>query len=314
VSSDTDGMLPTSGGDGESPARLSVAAYNLHCGVDGWGRPYNVGAVLVALDADVLVLSEAWMPDRGSVPLDELAGPLGYRIFSQPLASGRLAGPHPEATDRWMHRWRWWGAGHALYLDSERRLARAQRASERYAAAEPGSWGMAVLCRVPTAGHQVIDLGRLPQDRARRAAVVVELPADGQRGACTVVGTHMSHLTFGSPAQFRTLAGALDERVGEGPAVLAGDMNLWGPPVTLLLPGWRRAVRGRTWPAWRPHSQIDHLLVRGAVAVEQGQVLPAAGSDHRPVRAELRIGHPAEDSTAGPPGPGRAGSAVAADG
>jgi endonuclease/exonuclease/phosphatase family metal-dependent hydrolase len=57
--------------------------------------------------------------------------------------------------------------------------------------------------------------------------------------------------------------------------------------VRAFLSGWHKAVKGRTWPAWNPHSQIDHILVRGNVRVSSGDVLPAAGSDHRPVRAEL---------------------------
>jgi len=64
-------------------------------------------------------------------------------------------------------------------------------------------------------------------------------------------------------------------------------MNLWGPFVARLLPGWRRTVRGRTWPAWRPHSQLDQVLVRGPLTFCGGDVLPAAGSDHRAVRADL---------------------------
>jgi endonuclease/exonuclease/phosphatase family metal-dependent hydrolase len=57
----------------------------------------------------------------------------------------------------------------------------------------------------------------------------------------------------------------------------------------LLLPGWRRAVRGRTYPAHRPHSQIDHVLVRDDVSVQWGEVLAETPSDHRPVRARLRL-------------------------
>ena len=57
-----------------------------------------------------------------------------------------------------------------------------------------------------------------------------------------------------------------------------------------LLPGWRRAVRGRTWPASRPHSQIDHILVRPEIGVVNSAVLGDLGSDHRPVRATLSIG------------------------
>jgi endonuclease/exonuclease/phosphatase family metal-dependent hydrolase len=50
-------------------------------------------------------------------------------------------------------------------------------------------------------------------------------------------------------------------------------------------------VRGRTWPASRPHSQIDHILVRrrDGTEVVHAEVLPAVGSDHRPVRATLRV-------------------------
>jgi len=66
-------------------------------------------------------------------------------------------------------------------------------------------------------------------------------------------------------------------------------MNLWGPPLSLLLPGWRRAVRGRTWPAWRPHSQPDHIFVNEAVAVGGSSVVRAGNSDHRAVRAILRF-------------------------
>jgi endonuclease/exonuclease/phosphatase family metal-dependent hydrolase len=71
--------------------------------------------------------------------------------------------------------------------------------------------------------------------------------------------------------------------------VLAGDFNFWGPGVAMVLPGWRRAVTGRTYPAHRPHSQIDHVLVNERIEVLRGEVLPANDSDHRPVRARLRV-------------------------
>ena len=74
-----------------------------------------------------------------------------------------------------------------------------------------------------------------------------------------------------------------------GPTIVAGDCNFWGPPVQRMLPGFRRAVRGRTWPAPRPHSQIDHVLLRGGLDVDAAEVLGPVGSDHRPVRVRLRI-------------------------
>jgi endonuclease/exonuclease/phosphatase family metal-dependent hydrolase len=70
---------------------------------------------------------------------------------------------------------------------------------------------------------------------------------------------------------------------------VAGDCNFWGPGVVATLPSWRRTVRGPTFPAHRPHHQIDHVLVRDNVTVLSGEVLPRTPSDHLPVRARLRV-------------------------
>ena len=49
--------------------------------------------------------------------------------------------------------------------------------------------------------------------------------------------------------------------------------------------GWQRPVRGRTYPSHRPHSQIDHVLVRGGIEVARGR---GAGRDAvgSPARSE----------------------------
>jgi endonuclease/exonuclease/phosphatase family metal-dependent hydrolase len=243
-----------------------------------------VVAAAKATDADVLVLQECWTPDadRAQSTAAVVAGALGYDFVEHPLARGRRAGPDPAATDRWMAPLDWRSGAHAIFLDSHRALPRRQARSARYADAAPGTWGIAVLSRQEVTAHRVLDLGHLLLDRCQRAAIMVELS-----GGPIVVGTHMSHLSCGSPVHFRRLARLLAPV--EAPIVLAGDMNLWGPPVGLFFNGWRRPVRGRTWPAWRPHSQVDHLLVRGALAVRGGEVLPAAGSDHRAVRVDLDL-------------------------
>ena len=103
----------------------------------------------------------------------------------------------------------------------------------------------------------------------------------------SVFGTHMSHITHFSPAQYRRLAGLLPP--ANTPSVLAGDMNMWGPPVNSFFPAWRRAVVGRTWPSWRPHSQLDHVLVTPALSVLDARIAPASGSDHRPVVVTLGL-------------------------
>jgi len=102
-----------------------------------------------------------------------------------------------------------------------------------------------------------------------------------------VFGTHMSHITHGSHAQYRLLSDLLPPPTTA--AVLAGDMNLWGPPVNSYLRGWRRAVTTRTWPAYRPHSQLDHVLVTPSVSVLDARAGAFAGSDHLPVVATLAL-------------------------
>jgi endonuclease/exonuclease/phosphatase (EEP) superfamily protein YafD len=104
-----------------------------------------------------------------------------------------------------------------------------------------------------------------------------------------VVGVHVSSRlwTFAPLRQLRSLRPQLPARGRT--AIVAGDCNFWGPGVVTMLPGWRRAVRGPTFPAHKPHSQIDHILVRDNVAILSGEVLPKTPSDHLPVRARLRV-------------------------
>src|SRR5579884_2196140 len=45
--------------------RLVVATFNVHGGVDGWGRAYDVVDACRRLEADVLVLQESWTPAEG---------------------------------------------------------------------------------------------------------------------------------------------------------------------------------------------------------------------------------------------------------
>ncbi len=102
-----------------------------------------------------------------------------------------------------------------------------------------------------------------------------------------VVAVHLSSRVPRGPVfQLLDLRGKLP--VPERVAVVAGDFNFWGPTVRALLPGWRRTVRGRTWPARAPHSQIDHILVRPTMRATTSAVLAPVGSDHRPVRATIR--------------------------
>ena len=74
---------------------VRVASFNVHMGVDGWGRPYDLVAECAALDADILVLQEAWTPDDGSPgTAARVASELGYTVVAEaPLAHARLYAP-----------------------------------------------------------------------------------------------------------------------------------------------------------------------------------------------------------------------------
>ena len=280
---------------------LSIANYNMHCGMDGWGRPYDYVAAIAALDADVVVLEEAWTvagDDTGGQSA-EAARHLGYQIEAHTLGSGRRIRPQPATattaaaattTASWRPRPIWKDQNKALYLDGVRPVSARVQAMPRWQEAEQGTWGIAILVRpsLPIEATRLLSMRTLRADRVRRVALVVDLTVGGQ--PISVAGTHMSHLHMGSYRNWAELRRQL--RTSARPdAVLAGDMNTWGPLVKRFMPGWKRAVIGPTWPAWRPHSQIDHILVRGdAVRPVAGVVLPHAGSDHRPVRAELDVG------------------------
>jgi len=260
-----------------------VASFNVHAGVDGLGRPYDVVTACRRLDADVLVLQETWSPYAGEALADRVGSALGYQVEQMAMTPARLStAPTPTGSSpSW---------GPVLLQRGPHGLRVGERHSRRRPSpllpVEHGTWGLAVLVRVKARSVTTLDLHQLRRDPARRGAIVVEVDLDGR--PLRVVGTHLSHLSHGSVFQLRTLRRLLAHTAT--PTVLLGDMNMWGPPLSALLPGWRRVVRGRTWPAWRPVAQLDHILVTAGVrAIGPGEVVPVTGSDHRPVRVRLAL-------------------------
>jgi endonuclease/exonuclease/phosphatase family metal-dependent hydrolase len=262
-----------------------VASFNVHGGVDGLGRAFDVVAACRVLDADVLVLQETWSADRGESLARSVGHALGYRVEELAMARARLlAPPDPGAMPKsWGPVLRATGP-YGLRVGDPRPGHTPPTTST--VTMEHGTWGMAVLSRLAVRTTATIDLGQRWRDPARRGAIVVEVDVGGW--PLRVVGTHMSHLSNGSVYQLRHLHRLITDPAV--PAVLAGDMNMWGPPLSALLPGWSRVVRGRTWPAWRPVAQLDHILVtRGVRPLGAGEVMSVPGSDHLPVRARLTL-------------------------
>ena len=203
-------------------------------------------------DADVVVVLESWREHDGRGILDELTGD-GYRIETLEFTT----------------------------LDISQRRA-------RHAVPGEGHWELAICSRFPVLARREVSIGHIPRDNAGpRSALLLTLDVEGTE--LDLVGVHVSSRlwTLAPVRHLRALEPQLPPR--DRTAIVAGDCNLWGPPVEALLPGWRRAVRGRTYPAHRPHSQIDHVLVRDDIAVRWGEVLAETPSDHRPVRARLRL-------------------------
>lgn len=268
--------------DPQPAGSLTLATFNIHMGVDGWGRPHDIVGQCRALGADVYVLQESWAPDDGSPSTAaRIAEGIGHEVVAEvALSHGRLYSAHPEADRRWgppLYQSRG-----PLHLDGERWASSREPAHRAF---ERGRWGIAVLSGVPVGGVEVIPLGQLRRDPARREVIRAVAQLDG--GPLAIHGTHMSHITHGSHAQYRLLGTTLPPVTAA--AVLAGDMNLWGPPVSSYVRGWRRSITGRTWPAARPHSQLDHVMVTPPVRVTAARIGEYAGSDHRPVVATLSL-------------------------
>lgn len=150
-----------------------------------------------------------------------------------------------------------------------------------------GTIGIAILSPHQIGESRTLRLPAAPFDPVvGRAALEVSI-AMGEH-ALQVIGLHTtSRLPIGPPKQLRGLARYLPGP--ELPTVVVGDHNFWGPAVRACLPAWKRTVRGRTWPASRPHSQIDHILIHrhGPLRLRAAGVLDSVGSDHLPVFATL---------------------------
>lgn len=236
---------------------FTVAAYNAHWGVGRFGNDrgvrYDVAQLIRSFDADIVVVAEAWRHDDGTSILAPLADD-GY---------------------------------HIEYLPFMRLKLRQDRSGERDAAPREGTWELACCSRFPVKSRQELALGYIRNDPVRRRpALALTVDIDGT--AVEVIALHTSSFLF-TLAPLRHLLRLKRQLRDDCPQILAGDFNFWGPPVATMMRGWERPVRGPTYPGHRPHSQIDHILVRNGIVPLSGEVLAATPSDHRPVRARLRL-------------------------
>lgn len=233
--------------------QFTIASLNARWGLDVTDRPFGLAEAVAGFGTDVVAVQEVFEPDGAPHPLDTVARAGGYRRLGAALSPSFVA-PRPEIT--------------------------------RDPDLATGTWGIALLSRLPVLDVDLVDLGRAIDrwDVADRLAILARLDVDGE--PVTVAAVHLSFALPNALAQLRTLHARLPraERT-----VVVGDCNLWGPVAATALGGRRRAVRGRTWPAHRPHSQLDHVLLGDGLRATSGEVLPPVGSDHLPIRATIRV-------------------------
>jgi endonuclease/exonuclease/phosphatase (EEP) superfamily protein YafD len=154
-----------------------------------------------------------------------------------------------------------------------------------------GTCGLAVFSTLPVSDVAEITVPKAQGDVIeQRRSLVVTVTVDGT--PVSLAAMHASHRLWGSLPQVRSVDKALLD-LGN-PSAIVGDLNMWGPPVGMSIPRRTRAVRGRTWPAGRPHSQIDHIWIDDRLESVAHGIGPRTGSDHRPIWARLRV----RDSTA----------------
>lgn len=239
---------------------VTLATFNIHWGrgpVRGGLVPFDVPAACANLDAEVIVLQESWAPDDAPSHHDATAAMLGWPAAASASLGRSTLHPLPEVI----------GPPGAVGVGE-------------------GGWGVAVISRFPILRQRQIDLPPLRLDKVHRALLLVDLDVDGS--PLTVIGTHFSHLEFGSVRHAGPLRRSLP--APDQAAVLLGDMNMWGWCLSAIAPaGWTRIGSGKTWPAHRPISRIDHVLCSDAVREVWSDVSADLGSDHRAVRARIRI-------------------------
>jgi endonuclease/exonuclease/phosphatase family metal-dependent hydrolase len=265
---------------------VRVATFNLHAGVDGWGRPTQVLDVVKNLDADIMILPEIWRGDDGPDFFDDLRESLHVEGGFVALARGERV-TTGVGTRSWQPKRAHFTGERGVYLFEHRSMTKDQLATRKSITHfEPGTWGLGLLTRFHVESFETVALGRLPRERVQRAVHVARLN-DGSR-SFYVLAVHGAHISHGSFRQYRRINQMVGDLEPGVPVLIGGDFNCWRPLLRLFLPGWKTLARGRTWPTPHPHSQIDHILGRGPW-VSLDSFTREGGSDHRALIADIEL-------------------------
>jgi endonuclease/exonuclease/phosphatase (EEP) superfamily protein YafD len=150
--------------------------------------------------------------------------------------------------------------------------------------------------------HPIVEGEVVRPPGGRRPYLLAEVAVGSER--LLVAGVHPSSPSPTGPRDTRRRNRELDHiadiaRDVDRPMIVAGDFNAspWSPYFEDLVAaaGLRDAAEGQgyigTWPAWFWPAliPIDHVLLKGPLAVTTVRRGPAVGSDHFPIIADLRL-------------------------
>lgn len=258
-------------------------------------RAYPAAAVFAAIAlGHGLVIKDIWLGDSGPQP--EGAG-MPLRVISANVYDGNRT---PEQVADFVRRQE---GDIVILIDAKRDRWQPVLAEigALYPNQAPATWSQ---------GEPIILFSRFPVLRyekvhppgGQRPYLEADLAVDGR--AVTVLGVHPASPAVTDPADSRQrnrslnhIGRTIEER--SRPLIVAGDFNTtqWSPHFRDLLAtsGLRNAAQGQgwipTWPRqfWPVRVPIDHVLVRGPIAVEEVRHGASIGSDHFPVVADLRL-------------------------
>lgn len=244
--------------------RLRIVTWNLHKGIGGVDRRYDLDRVIDALveqDPDICLLQEV------------AAGMPSSRFQDQAdLLSEALEMPH-------------------LVYGPEHRF-------------RVGGYGNAILSRYPLTDFHHGDLTIGWRKKRGFVSARTHLRRDGHTRSLVLFNLHLGLAGSERAAQIARFLQAhpFARLQGRTPIVVAGDFNdLWGSlgPRFLLPAGFSRAGNlSNTFPAALPMRPLDAVFVRGDVraraCVCRNTQLTRTASDHLPLVADLELLIPGE--------------------
>lgn len=238
-------------------------------------------------------MRDLWLAD--SAQAGEAGTPL--RLAS---ANVLRSNPTPQAVAEWV---RAADADLVMLVEAQTEDWRAAlgEIAELYPHRAPAGWrdGAPVLL---FSRRPILEESTTRPPMGRRPYLTAEVAVDGH--SVTVVGVHPASPSPRDATDSRRRNLELDYiahgiQAVDRPVLVAGDFNTtpWSPHFRDLLDAanLRLAAAGHgyvaTWPrsVWPARIPIDHVLVKGPVAVADFTRGPSIGSDHFPVIADLRV-------------------------